>query len=1202
MGRKDKNVTVADSGKTPHQGILLRLSRQQGNITLTRMAERIGYTKSHLSSVENGFVRPSPGLIEKYEQELGLERGEMGRLYHEMIVSSGNQMPYSAPVKKLIDPQLPSENEVQPALSLHTSLKDYPVLGPFYGRTQELADLQLRLMEEQCQLIAIFGIGGIGKTTLAARFADEIKNQFEFFFWRSLQNAPTIKQIVESCIQFVSEQPSINIPPEIDEQVELLIEFLQNHRCLIVLDNLESILQSGTHSGLYRKGYEGYGKLIKRLGQVLHKSCLLLTSREKPAEFTMLEGKTPSVFALQLSGIRLKPSLQLLHESGLHGDEEKLIDLVQLYAGNPFTLKLIANYIQTAFGGNIDAFLKTNESIFSDIQELLDQQFSRLAEREQEVMYWLGIEREAVTLEDLLHDLIHGATRLELLDTLHSLISRSFVEITGDNRAHYRLQQVILDYVTERFLQQAYAEIETESIQFLNTYALMKAQTKDSIRETQKRFILDPLLERLSRRYVKETIEDKLKGTLSRLQSQRIQQPGYIAGNILNLLIALHVDPSGYDFSKLIVQQGYLQGATLKGINFRQTDFKQTIFTDTFGSILSIALSPDQSQLAAGTANGVIRLWNAESGTPELTCQGHKGWIWSIAFSHDSRLLASGSGDKNARIWDARNGTAMKVLQGHEDWVRAVTFNPDSTLLASGSEDHTIRIWDVETAQCRNTLAEHTSWIRTLMFSPDGSLLASGSEDQTIRLWDVATGQCLKVLRNHHNRIRSLAFNSDGTLLASGGEDHEVLVWDVATGTCLKMLGPLPDRTCSVAFSPDNQYIATGGGDKIIRIWEVETGKIVKSLSGHTHWIRAVAFTANGKRLVSGSEDQTIRIWDIERVECIRLLEGYSNWMWAIAYSPDGKSLVSGGEDKLVSLWDVQSHKSVKSLPGHDNRVWSVAFSPDGQTIASGSEDQTIRLWNTRNGICFKTLYGHTDRVRSVVFSPVNKNILLSVSEDQTLRIWDISTGDSKALHGHKRIIWAAALSTDGTTAATGSSDGTAKLWNISTGENMRTLEGHTDVVRSIAFSPNGSIVASGSDDQTIKLWDVATGKHLRTLKGHSSLVYAVAFSPNGQYIASGSQDQTIKIWEVKTGRLVSTLVGHTRLVWSLAFSPDGASLASCSEDGSIRIWDVLKYTCSAEMYSEGPYWGMDISGATGLTPVQKAALKDLGAIEDEES
>ena len=52
------------------------------------------------------------------------------------------------------------------------------------------------------------------------------------------------------------------------------------------------------------------------------------------------------------------------------------------------------------------------------------------------------------------------------------------------------------------------------------------------------------------------------------------------------------------------------------------------------------------------------------------------------------------------------------------------------------------------------------------------------------------------------------------------------------------------------------------------------------------------------------------------------------------------------------------------------------------------------------------------------------------------------------------------------------------------------------------------------------------------------------------------------------------------------------------SGDETIRLWDVQNGQCLKTLRADGPYMGMNISGAVGLTAAQKAALKALGAVD----
>jgi WD40 repeat protein len=1074
-----------------------------------------------------------------------------------------------------------------------------PHIENLYGREKECTNLERWIVVEHCQLVALLGIGGIGKTSLAAKLTEQIKDSFEYIFWRSLQHAPPLESILKNCFQFLSNYQRVDLPEDIDGQIAMLLQYLRDHHCLLVLDNVETILQIGNRFGQYREGYEGYGVLIQRIGEAKHQSCLLLTSREKPKEVAQLEGKTSPVRSMPLSGLEQAEGQELLKDKGLFGSDETLAAMIQLYSGNPLALKLASEPIQEVFGGDVANFLKKGKTVFGDIRDPLDLQFTRLSGLEREIMCWLAIEREAVSLDELLENIGNTVSEGDLLAAIGALRRRSMIESTGT--ALFTLQPVIMEYVTDVFVEQVYSEIDSGAIKLLGSHALIKAQAKDYVRGSQVRLILAPVAERLLRNLGEEGIEKKLKSILSTLREAQPQRPEYTAGNILNLLIHLQVDLHGYNFSHLTVWQAYLQGVALTDVNFAHANLARSVFTESFGSILSVALSPNGELLGAGGANSEIWQWQVKSGTPHPTCQGHNGWIYSVAFSPDSKALASGSEDQTVRLWDASTGQCLKTLQGHTSRIWSVAFSSDGRLLASGSHDETIRLWDASTGQCLKTLQGHSSRVWSLAFSRDGKLLASGSDDQAVRLWDISTSQSFKTLEGHTSLIRSVAFDPDDKLLASGSEDQTIRLWDISTGQCLKTLEGHTNRVRSVTFSPDGKLLASGSDDQTVRLWDVSTGQCVKTLQEHTNWVGTVAFSSDGTLLASGSEDQTVRLWDVGTGQCVKTLHGYSHLVESVAFSPDGKFLVSGSHDHAVRLWNISSGQCLKTLKRHSSWVRSVAYSSDGKLLASGSDDQTVLLWEVSTGQCLTTLHGHSKGVWSVAFSPDGK-LLASGSEDQTVRLCEVSTGrDLTTLHGHTNRVWSVAFSHDGKLLASGSHDETVRLWDVSTGQCLKTLQGHSSRVWSVAFSPDGKLLASGSEDQTVQLWEVSTGRSLTTLHGHTSLVRSVAFSPKGDLLASASNDQTVRLWEVNTGRSLTTLHGHTNQVRSVAFSPsaEGRILASSSHDSTVKIWDIQTSECLKTLRSDRPYERMNIAYVRGINDVQKAMLRALGAVED---
>ncbi len=193
-----------------------------------------------------------------------------------------------------------------------------PDTSIFYNRYEEMSQLQYWVLEERCRLVTLLGIGGIGKSTLAVKLGLQIQDEFEVVVWRSLQNATPVEDKLTSILQFLlwALRKEIVIPQNFEGKLSKLMECLINHRCLLILDNFETILSSNSQVGQYRPGYEGYGQLLKLIGEVPHNSCVLLTSREKPREILPLEGERTKVKYLQLGGLNPNDGRELFQQKG----------------------------------------------------------------------------------------------------------------------------------------------------------------------------------------------------------------------------------------------------------------------------------------------------------------------------------------------------------------------------------------------------------------------------------------------------------------------------------------------------------------------------------------------------------------------------------------------------------------------------------------------------------------------------------------------------------------------------------------------------------------------------------------------------------------------------------------------------------------------------------------------------------------------
>ncbi|MBD2004850.1 MULTISPECIES: NB-ARC domain-containing protein [Cyanophyceae] len=332
----------------------------------------------------------------------------------------------------------------------------------FYDRKEERRSLESWILEDRCRLIGIFGLGGMGKTALSVKIAQQVRSrsvceaesQFEFLIWRSLQQAPPLNALIREILPILTGETETR-----DASINSFMAQLRVKRCLLVLDNVESILQGKERSGQYQSGYEDYRCLFERIADEPHQSCLVITGREKPGGFTVREGKNLPVRSLPLKGLEGADGEQILIDKGVDAASSQRRAIVNYFGGNPLALKIAATTIQTLFGGNIQAFLAQGTTVFSDLWDLLEQQFERLSPLQQQIMYWLAINREGGTPAKLQEEILLKVSGPELFEALESLHTRSLIE-TADTGL--TLQPVIMEYVTQRFINIIEQEITCE--------------------------------------------------------------------------------------------------------------------------------------------------------------------------------------------------------------------------------------------------------------------------------------------------------------------------------------------------------------------------------------------------------------------------------------------------------------------------------------------------------------------------------------------------------------------------------------------------------------------------------------------------------------------------------------------------------------------------------------------------------------------
>ncbi|MBP0011425.1 MAG: NACHT domain-containing protein [Roseofilum sp. SID2] len=324
--------------------------------------------------------------------------------------------------------------------NLHQDLSEMPDFPIFYDRTDELKTLKKWILQEKCRLITIEGISGIGKTTLATKIIREIKDEFDYVVWRTLENCPTLAQLETNLIDFLCQQPEIQSAPQ-ETRGSSLRKYLQKYRCLLIFDDVQNLFCPGKLAGEYKPEMQDYGVFFKQIEELSHHSCLLLIGWEQPREVAQYKSKYDAVRSLRLTGLNYKVAVKILNDRAIASSEISQ-SLTSLYQGNPLWLKTLATLMEDLEFSPSELFVEDNIILPEDLKDNLAQQFNRLSETEKEVIFLLAREGKPVNLARLLeHQSISSS---DLLNALQSLTRRYLIQ---KEEKFYALQPVLQHYV-----------------------------------------------------------------------------------------------------------------------------------------------------------------------------------------------------------------------------------------------------------------------------------------------------------------------------------------------------------------------------------------------------------------------------------------------------------------------------------------------------------------------------------------------------------------------------------------------------------------------------------------------------------------------------------------------------------------------------------------------------------------------------------
>jgi WD40 repeat protein len=1083
----------------------------------------------------------------------------------------------------------------------YIDLADAPTdIQPFCGRSTELETLMTWLTIDRCKLVGILGIGGIGKTALAARLIDrDLSAHFDLVIWRSLREAPPLEQLLGELVPFLSGFTEIDVPTSSDRAIARLLDYLGHKRCAILLDNVEAIMEVGADARQYRSGYADYGQLFQMIGTAEHQSCVVLTSREPPPDLAQLAGTGLPVRSFYLSGLAAEAPV-LLAEVGLRGKESELLAVAECCQGNPLYLRIVANTILHSFNSQIDSFLAADRYTYGKIIRVLQDQLKRLSTVEKLVVYHLAIGRESLPLANLARHFQPLGYSSRLLPAIDSLQQRSLIEVTQSQ--NYTLQNVVMEFVTAALTEELTTEIaQDRELFFFNSLALYPASSPTYVREIQRRLILQPLVIELGLGEDRNETIDYCNQLRRSWAGVRLA-PGYAIGNIINILMFLGCDLQGQDFSRCYIAEVDFQTAQLQGVNFSYSNFDRCRFAQSLGSAIHLAFSSDGKYLAAADTSYQIKIWEVATNQEIALLLGHQSWVWQTQFSHDRKYLISGSSDRTMRIWSVASGECLQVIEAHQDWVWKVSFGLNSQLAISIGADRYIKVWWWQTGRNLLSFKVPDLQVRDGAFHPQRGLLAICS-GEGIKVWQVWLGRCiLKLTTANAFNLRLVSFSPDGKILVGTSFECEIHCWEVDSGKHLFRLTGHPTQAFEVNYDEGGRLVSTCLEQ--VRVWNLNTGHCVNTINLARDCGKGVAYRA--PLIATGSDNGTVKVWHLETGQCLQTAAGKATRVMAVATHPHDRTIATTQDDGTIKLWDLSRLPERGQIPpvrayrGHQGMATVLAFSDDGTRLATTGSDRIIKVWDVSTGRVLQSLTGHTDYAIQLLF--LDDRTILSRSYDASIRQWDLRTGLGKMITCiQPQWCMTFARSRDGRYILFGSDIPLLTVVDRQT-DRLESFPADGNRLRTIAYTADERYIVAISDDRHLNLWDLQNHYAHRSWRVGDREITGCFPHPHDPHLCFlAAEDGYILVWDLFTQTCRHRILAHDREIrpFSMLHNPD--YLVSAGIDGKIKLWEFSGDSI-VEVYAiefAQPYRDLNIAGATGLNPSQLLTLSRLGAIAE---
>jgi len=547
-----------------------------------------------------------------------------------------------------------------------------------------------------------------------------------------------------------------------------------------------------------------------------------------------------------------------------------------------------------------------------------------------------------------------------------------------------------------------------------------------------------------------------------------------------------------------------------------------------------------------------VRSWTVET-------YAHRGAATGLAYAPDGRWLATACADGMIRLWEADSGTLIRVLAGHDGGVNSLCWSPDGKYLASGGDDKTIRFWDPHAGRLLRTRDRHVDKVKSVAWSPDGRYLASAGAEKVIQLWDAARGEPARELLGHGAAVSAVAWSPDGKTLASAGADNTIRFWNVENGEPRHVIKT--DCTWALAWSPDGRLLASSlvrpsqGRIACVSLWDAQSGNQVDALMEQNEGVASLAFSPSGAQLLCGGSylAPPVSAYDLVKRERV-VQQGMSRPDATKAiFSPRGQRSVIAQGDGVVAFLEGTTGKALRKLPACPGRIASLGWSVDGKLLASGSATGWMQLWDLEQCASIGCARLEVDVIRGLSLSPDGQSFSYGYGVSGVAVVWDAKAMKKKfSLDTGNEVVDFTAWSPSGKLLAT-SGRNRGHLFDGTSGERIAVLPGRGDCP---TWSPDGRLLAFRASRMDVVVYDRQSGQVARTFAA-ATVVTAIAWSGDARKLAYGTDDARVVLVDAGSGGTLGSLAdGHQTAIRVLRWKEDNKTLISGSAEGLCH-WDT---------------------------------------------